>query len=166
MVCNAASPFFLGRCDICCCIVTLQLRQHTAYRYIGDNCTSGMANVRRLLVLSLVCLLLCQMMPLNEACRRRRNGGGNGGGGLPKKKFFGYLKIVGRLLNSANLELKCDDDDDDDDDGDDDNEGDHYYDYEDEDNDILLLLLIVIIILMFTLITAGHVDTHSTFTNL
>ncbi|KAI0233435.1 hypothetical protein LSAT2_016307, partial [Lamellibrachia satsuma] len=50
-----------------------------------------------------------------------------------------------------------------------DNEGDHYYDYEDEDNDIfslviLYLLLIVIIILMFTLITASHADTHSTFT--
>ena len=52
----------------------------------------------------------------------------------------------------------------DDDDEDDDKEGDHYYDYEYEDNDILLL--IVIIILMFTLITASHADTHSTFTNV
>ncbi|KAI0213620.1 hypothetical protein LSAT2_001328 [Lamellibrachia satsuma] len=60
---------------------------------------------------------------------------------------------------------------DNDDDGDD-NEGDHYYDYEDEHNDtlsliiLLLLLLIVIIILIFTLITASHADTHSTFTNV
>ncbi|KAI0242751.1 hypothetical protein LSAT2_011261 [Lamellibrachia satsuma] len=34
----------------------------------GDNCTSKMANVRGLLVLSLVCLLLCQMMSPSEAC--------------------------------------------------------------------------------------------------
>ncbi|KAI0210065.1 hypothetical protein LSAT2_005208 [Lamellibrachia satsuma] len=81
-------PSFLDRYDIRWCVVTLQLRQHTAYRYPGDNCTSGMANVRRLLVLSLVCLLLCQMMSLNEACRRRRNSGGNGGSGLPKKKCY------------------------------------------------------------------------------
>ncbi|KAI0218181.1 hypothetical protein LSAT2_030096 [Lamellibrachia satsuma] len=49
-----------------------------------------MANVRGLLVLSLVCLLLCQMMPLNEACRRRRRGGGNSGGGLPKKRCYSF----------------------------------------------------------------------------
>ncbi|KAI0232044.1 hypothetical protein LSAT2_017618 [Lamellibrachia satsuma] len=36
----------------------------------GDNCTSKMANVRGLLVLSLVCLLLCQMMSPSEACRK------------------------------------------------------------------------------------------------
>ncbi|KAI0231742.1 hypothetical protein LSAT2_017881 [Lamellibrachia satsuma] len=31
-----------------------------------------MANVRGLLVLSLVCLLLCQMMSLSEACAKKK----------------------------------------------------------------------------------------------
>ncbi|KAI0213771.1 hypothetical protein LSAT2_001157 [Lamellibrachia satsuma] len=38
-----------------------------------------MANVRRLLVLSVVCLLLCQMMSLSEACSKHRCFSGNCG---------------------------------------------------------------------------------------
>ncbi|KAI0236791.1 hypothetical protein LSAT2_012667 [Lamellibrachia satsuma] len=53
---------------------TVDLRQHkhTDEKYPGDNCTSKMANVRGLLVLSLVCLLLCQMMTLSEACPKTK----------------------------------------------------------------------------------------------
>ncbi|KAI0222017.1 hypothetical protein LSAT2_026726, partial [Lamellibrachia satsuma] len=47
-------------------IFTAKQHKHTDEQYPGDNCTIKMANVRGLLVLSLVCLLLCQMMSLSE----------------------------------------------------------------------------------------------------
>ncbi|KAI0214901.1 hypothetical protein LSAT2_033086 [Lamellibrachia satsuma] len=63
---------YICRIYIRCRIVTLQLHQHIEYRYPGDTCTSEMTNVRGLLVLSLVCLLLCQMTSLSEACGKRK----------------------------------------------------------------------------------------------
>ncbi|KAI0224384.1 hypothetical protein LSAT2_024607 [Lamellibrachia satsuma] len=48
-----------------------QRHKRTDDQYPGDNCISKMANVRGLLVLSLVCLLLCQMMSLSEACAKK-----------------------------------------------------------------------------------------------
>ncbi|KAI0215502.1 hypothetical protein LSAT2_032441 [Lamellibrachia satsuma] len=53
-------------------IFTAQQHKHTDEQYPGDNCTSKMANVRGLLVLSVVCLLLCQMMSMSEACSLRK----------------------------------------------------------------------------------------------
>ncbi|KAI0217639.1 hypothetical protein LSAT2_030622 [Lamellibrachia satsuma] len=53
-------------------LFTAQQHKHTDEQYPGDNCTSKMANVRGLLVLSLVCLLLCQMMSLSEACAKKK----------------------------------------------------------------------------------------------
>ncbi|KAI0219378.1 hypothetical protein LSAT2_029068, partial [Lamellibrachia satsuma] len=43
-------------------VLTEQQHKHTDKQYPGDNFTSQMANVRGLLVLSFVCLLLCQVM--------------------------------------------------------------------------------------------------------
>ncbi|KAI0215031.1 hypothetical protein LSAT2_032950 [Lamellibrachia satsuma] len=48
----------------------VQQHKYTDEQYPGENSTSKMANVRGLLVLSFVCLLLCQMMSLSEACRK------------------------------------------------------------------------------------------------
>ncbi|KAI0235573.1 hypothetical protein LSAT2_013901, partial [Lamellibrachia satsuma] len=42
--------------------------RRSIYCFAGDNCTRKMANVRGLLMLSLMCLLLCQMMSPTEAC--------------------------------------------------------------------------------------------------
>ncbi|KAI0242997.1 hypothetical protein LSAT2_009272 [Lamellibrachia satsuma] len=49
---------------------TVQQHKHTDDQYSVD--TSKMENVRRLLVLSLVCLLLCQMVPVIEACGKKK----------------------------------------------------------------------------------------------
>ncbi|KAI0220300.1 hypothetical protein LSAT2_028193 [Lamellibrachia satsuma] len=59
--------------DIRCIVFTVQRHKHTDDQFPGDNYTSKMANVRGLLVLSLVCLLLYQMMSPSEACRKRRS---------------------------------------------------------------------------------------------
>ncbi|KAI0240296.1 hypothetical protein LSAT2_009018 [Lamellibrachia satsuma] len=50
------------------CIFAPRHNTQTDDRYPGHNCTSKMANVRGLLVLSLVCLLLFQMMSPSRAC--------------------------------------------------------------------------------------------------
>ncbi|KAI0219517.1 hypothetical protein LSAT2_028951 [Lamellibrachia satsuma] len=47
----------------------VQQHRHTDGRYPGNTCTGGMANARGLLVLSLVCLLVCQVV-LEEAPER------------------------------------------------------------------------------------------------
>ncbi|KAI0225611.1 hypothetical protein LSAT2_023641 [Lamellibrachia satsuma] len=54
-----------------CRVFTVQQHKHTDDQYPGHNCTSKMASVRCLFVLCLVCLLLCQMMSLSEACSKK-----------------------------------------------------------------------------------------------
>ncbi|KAI0236286.1 hypothetical protein LSAT2_013139 [Lamellibrachia satsuma] len=58
--------------DSRCIVFAEQRHKGTDEQYPGDNCTSKMANVRGLLVLSLVCLLLCQTMSLSEACAKKK----------------------------------------------------------------------------------------------
>ncbi|KAI0221692.1 hypothetical protein LSAT2_027029 [Lamellibrachia satsuma] len=52
--------------------MTVIQHRHTDGRYPGESSTCKMVNVRGLLVLCFVCLLLCQVVHVTEACPRKK----------------------------------------------------------------------------------------------